>query len=300
MPNRLPFEIREAVVQVFGKAFWYKDPLRSFLLGAGVSVELYERYADEAKFKIGRHLLAELDRLGEEGWLLQRRIVTELCKLRNVPDPGVPDRDGAVAALRYLKELALAQEIVAREETSTNETRLREAQMRQAAIAARAQRTEQLRATFSAMVTSREDPQGRGYGLEDLIGELCDLHEVPYRPPYRTETEQIDGYLLFEGFDYLIEARWRLGPPSLQDLTAFKGKVDRKLESTRGLFLSIPGFRPEVVTDFMRGGTANVILVDGQDLTLVLEGQVSLVDALKLKIQKAVQEGIIYFPLAQR
>jgi hypothetical protein len=40
--------------------------------------------------------------------------------------------------------------------------------------------------------------------------------------------------------------------------------------------------------------------MDGQDISLVLEGHISLVDALDLKIQKAAQEGIIYFPLAQR
>lgn len=38
----------------------------------------------------------------------------------------------------------------------------------------------------------------------------------------------------------------------------------------------------------------------GQDLTLILEGFVSLVDALDVKVQKAAQEGIIYFPLSRR
>jgi len=30
MSSRLPFEIREAVVAVCGKAFWLKDPFRAF------------------------------------------------------------------------------------------------------------------------------------------------------------------------------------------------------------------------------------------------------------------------------
>jgi hypothetical protein len=58
---RLPFEIREAVVQVCGKAFWLKDPLRSFLLSAGVPPDLYDRFPDESKYKIARHVLGELD-----------------------------------------------------------------------------------------------------------------------------------------------------------------------------------------------------------------------------------------------
>ncbi len=41
MSSRLPFEIREAMIKVCGKAFWYKDPLKSLLLQAGVPVPLY-------------------------------------------------------------------------------------------------------------------------------------------------------------------------------------------------------------------------------------------------------------------
>jgi hypothetical protein len=50
---RLPFEIREAVVQVC--------PLRSFLLSAGVPPDLYDHFPDESKYKIARHVLGELD-----------------------------------------------------------------------------------------------------------------------------------------------------------------------------------------------------------------------------------------------
>jgi hypothetical protein len=40
--------------------------------------------------------------------------------------------------------------------------------------------------------------------------------------------------------------------------------------------------------------------MDGADLSLILEGHVSLTDGLDLKIQKAAQEGIIFFPLGAR
>jgi hypothetical protein len=97
-----------------------------------------------------------------------------------------------------------------------------------------------------------------------------------------------------------VEARWRKEPPTEGDIGAFKAKVDKKLASTCGLFVSHVGFRPEVVMEFTRGTTANIILMDGSDIALIVEGHVSLVDALDLKVQKAAQEGIIYFPLSQR
>jgi hypothetical protein len=300
MSTKLPFEIREALVGVCGRAFWLKDPFRSFLMSCGVPPDVYDRYSEESKFKIARHVLAELDAKGDEGFLIQRRIVTELCKLRQVPDENVPDRDAAIKALEYLKELAVTQKLFVEEDRSTAEARTQEVRRKQAALAARAQKMEQLRAAYSAMVVSKDDPQTRGYGLEDLLAELFEAHEISYRRPYRTNTEQIDGHFEFKGFDYLVEARWRAQYPVEADLAAFKTKVDKKLTSTRGLFMSIIGFRPEIVLEFTRGVSSNIVLMDGTDLSLILEGHISLVDALDLKIQKAAQEGIIFFPLSQR
>jgi len=299
MSNRLPFEIREAVVSVCGKCFWLKDPFRAFMLSCGVPDELYDRFAEESKYKIARHLLSELDALGEEGYQIQRRIVTELAKLRKVPDDNVPDRESALEALRWLKELAVNHKMVALKSKVEQQNRAEEARRRQAALVARANKMEQLRTTYAAIASATEDPQSRGYGLEDLLSELFAVHEITYRPPYRTGTEQIDGSFSFKGFDYLVEARWRKGQPTEAELAALKTKVDKKITSTRGLFVSIVGFRPEVVMEFTRGVTSNIILMDGIDLLLILEGRVSLVDALDMKVQKAAQEGIILYPLTE-
>lgn len=39
--------------------------------------------------------------------------------------------------------------------------------------------------------------------------------------------------------------------------------------------------------------------MDGQDLALILEGRVSLIEALQIKLDKAAQQGVIFYPLAQ-
>jgi len=269
------------------------------MVSSGVPEELYDGFADESKYEIARHLLSELDAIGDEGYQIQRRIVTELAKLRKVPDDNVPDREAALNALRWLKELALNHKMIALKSKVEQQSRAEEARRRQAALVARANKMEQLRTTYAAIASATEDPQSRGYGLEDLLSELFAVHEITYRPPYRTGTEQIDGSFSFKGFDYLVEARWRKGQPTEADLAVLKTKVDKKITSTRGLFVSIPGFRPEVVLEFTRGVTSNIVLMDGVDLLLILEGRVSLIDALDIKIQKAAQEGIILFPLAE-
>lgn len=46
MTSRLPLKIREAMIRVCGKAFWYKDPLKSLLLQRARS--FYQRRDYEA------------------------------------------------------------------------------------------------------------------------------------------------------------------------------------------------------------------------------------------------------------
>jgi len=294
----LPAEVKSALIEVCGRAFWYKQPLFDMFARAGIPEELYLKYEHEPKFKIGRQLLADLEAAGEEGYLLQRRLLTELCKLRNLPDSEVPDKDAGLAALRTLKEVAKAHDLDVKEEKTVRTRTKADAAQEVQKARDRERRLRELYAAFVDLSTS-DDHQARGYSLEDLLKELFAIFELRYRKSYKVEGEQVDGFFTFGGFDYLVEARWRREQPSLQDLLAFKGKVDRKIESTRGVVVSIAGFRDDIVQRLREAGAANLILVDGYDLNLILEGRVSLVDALQAKVDKAAQEGIVYFPLSR-
>lgn len=294
---RLPFEIKNALIEVCGRSFWYKQPLFDLFARAGIPEERYLKYEHEPKFKMARQLIDDLEGIGEEGLLLQRRLVTELCKLRTLPDSEVPDKDAGLSALRKLKELAVEQKIVFEEEKQQTQRTIIDAEARVQKARERDRRLAELHDAFSSMLVS-SDHQARGYGLEDLLSELFAIFELRYRKSYRAEGEQIDGFFAFGGFDYLVEARWRKKQPTLEDLLAFKGKVDRKIESTRGFFVSVQGFRPDTIQRLREAGPANLILLDGYDLTLILEGRVSLIDGLQAKIDKASQEGILHYPLS--
>lgn len=76
--------------------------------------------------------------------------------------------------------------------------------------------------------------------------------------------------------------------------------MDSKLESTRGVFVSMAGFDVSAVDYFMgmaRGARNNLLLIDGQDIALMAQGQLGLQDALDYKIQAASQEGRWWAPL---
>lgn len=291
--DSLPYDVTEAMVQCFGRSFHYKDGVASFMLSAGVDRALMEKYRNEPKFKWARSVLAELGQ-SEDGRHVQRRILTQLCNMRNVADQDVPDRDAGIEALRSLKALALARDLIVRKQRDKDQSNARAAEERQRLVEERANKLAKLRDQFTAAVTT-ENRQSAGYSLEDLLVELFALFELDYRRSYRTPTgtQQIDGQFTFDGFHYLVEARWRKDRPSEPEIAGFKHKVDGKLESTRGLFVAVQGYRPEVVEQF-NGRGANIILIDGSHLIHVLEGRIDLREMLKLVIDKAAQEGVVF------
>ena len=292
----LPFEITEAMISCFGKCFYYKDKMEAFLRAAGVGPVLIQKYRAEMKFPWARKTLADLSQ-SEAGQQIQRRILTELCKLRNVPDDAVPDRNAALNALRNVKALAIQHDLYVEEQKVAGNQRQTLAKERQQVLAERAAKLDTLKKQFSDAFVS-PNRQSAGYSLEVLLRELFSLFGIEYRKPYKTETEQIDGHIWFEGFDYLVEARWRKDQPSVQEIGGFKTKVDSKLESTRGIFIAVQGIRPEVVAQF-QGRGCNIIFWDGADLIEVLEGRMDLRDAMKFKIEKAAQEGRTFVPLSK-
>ena len=119
----LPYEIIEAMIQCFGRCFHYKDLMASFLVSAGLERVLVDKHRGEYKFTWARRLLTELGEL-DEGLLLQRRILTELCKLKDIPDPKVSDRDSAIEALRKLKHLAVEHDLLTIEQQTKGEQKV--------------------------------------------------------------------------------------------------------------------------------------------------------------------------------
>jgi len=292
----IPYEISEAMVQCFGKCFHYKDGVAAFMRQAGVSSTLIEKYRDEPKYVWARRVIADLNQ-NQQGHDVLRRMLTELCKLRKVPDEKVPDRNAALDALRALKELAVHHDLYVEDKRSAGTQRQELAKQKERIICERSDKLKKLHKTFSDGLTN-PNRQAAGYTLEDILRELFGLFEIDYRKSYKTAVEQIDGHVNFEGFDYIVEARWRKGQPTEAEISGFQGKVERKLESTRGLFVAVQGVRAEVVSAFSGRG-CNVIIVDGYDLAQILEGLIDLRDALKFKIEKAAQEGRAFVSLSE-
>lgn len=109
--------------------------------------------------------------MGDEGLLLQRRLLTELCKLRDLPDKEVPDRDAGLDALRALKAAAQRHDLVAQEEKATAARRTSDAEAVVQQARDRQRRLQELYQAFTGLAEA-DDRQARGYELEDLLREL--------------------------------------------------------------------------------------------------------------------------------
>lgn len=286
----LSYDVKDQIIQCFGKCFHFKDNVESFLRSAGVSRELAQKYKDEAKYVWARKVLNDLENF-EDGKVIQRKILGELCKLRNVPAE-VPDRNAGIDALRKLKSMVAEKEIQFEEQKTQTKSRAEQLKDKTKIILERSNKLSELRDMFFKGLTS-EDRQKAGYELEHILKELFALSEMEYKKPYKTETQQIDGHFKFDGFNYLVEAKWRKDMPNENEIGGFQRKVITKFDSTRGLFVSVNGYRDEVISQF-NGQGANIILMTGEDLMHILEGRIELKEALQIKVDKASQYGIVY------
>jgi hypothetical protein len=291
----LPYEIRNQIIQCIGTCFYYKDNVEAFFISCGIDKRVASKHKDSYKFTWARKLFDDLDEI-PDGYLLQKKILTELCKFKKLPDPKAENPDAGLSALRKLKELAVENKIEFEEMKKDTKNRKVISEEKVKIIKERAQRLRDLKDMFYEGI-SKEDRASAGYTLEDILERLFPIFNLDYRKSYRTDTQQIDGHFSFEGFDYLVEAKWRADQPNESEIGGFERKVKTKLESTRGIFVSINGFRDEVIKQF-DGKGSNILFMTGEDLIHLLEGRIDLKEVLRIKIAKAAQEGKVFIPVS--
>jgi hypothetical protein len=298
----LSADLREAVVTACGEAFHYKDTLRPVFVNAGVPGQLFDalrQQDNKSKYTICREILLELDRRGEPGLKVQRAIVAELAALR-APMADADPQQGR-RALERVRAMAKDARVLVDQDSGEIAARRKRRALEEAARTAEAEKKAELRKRFYelAQPSTQRTPQQRGYAFEGFLKDLFASERIPFRGSYRVgSVEQIDGAFKLDSRDYLVEARWRNEPPAINDVFTFTQKIEGKADGTRGLFVSMLGPRPEVVDQLSRV-TKRVLIMDGQDLAVVVQGLRTLREALELKADKAAHEGVLFYALGQ-
>lgn len=155
---------------------------------------------------------------------------------------------------------------------------------------------EELRNRFLQLTTENSSvaqKQKRGYELETILVELARLSNLTVTEPFRNSGEQIDGAFKFEGENYLLEAKWQNREMNNESLYQFAGKTEGKMYG-RGVFVSVNGFSEGAVDMLIRGKAVKTVLVDGEDLIHVLEGNLTFAEMVDKKVVAAQSSGSIY------
>jgi hypothetical protein len=134
-------------------------------------------------------------------------------------------------------------------------------------------------------------PQQRGYALEDLLKDLFDAFDLDPKASFRVSGDQVDGGFTLDEH-YILEAKWENTPSARSALDVFSAKVGRTSENTLGLFLAMNGFEPAAVEAHCKKGSP-LVLMDGGDLYVVLDGRIDLRELLRRKRRHAAMTGNI-------
>jgi hypothetical protein len=200
-------------------------------------------------------------------------------------------------AIEDLRRLAKRSQLLVDPEQLKQRQRKEEVAAAIEARTFRSQKLAALRKQFQAL-HQEANTQSRGYAFEKLLAELFRTYEFDFTGSYKTEIDQVDGALVLDGFTYLVEARWRQQSAVEADLAGLSNKASRRIHATRAIFISMAGFRPEVVAQYRLAHESRLILIDGEDLALIFEGRVELPDALRAKTHAASVDGEPHLRLA--
>lgn len=171
------------------------------------------------------------------------------------------------------------------------EERKRTFQIMQEERVAASAKLETLKNAFQFLVA--KPAQKRGFAFEKFLNDLFEYYELDPRRSFRIAGEQIDGAFTFENMDYLVEAKWQDSLINAGNLHEFAGKISRKFKATLGLYISFNGYSADSL-NVNAPGIKAMILMDGQDLTYVLDGRIDLLDLLYRKRRHAAETGDIY------
>lgn len=172
----------------------------------------------------------------------------------------------------------------------------REAAKRETAAATQSEHSRALEAIKKAFyeLAGLADRQEAGRRLEGVLNNLFALFGLDPREPFRVVGEQIDGSFVLDNEHYLVEAKWEKDSLSEAPLSVFREKVASKSTVTRGVFIALNGCTSDALDAITRGKQPNFFLLDGYDLSLLLEGRMRLDDLLRAKLRRLAEEGKVF------
>jgi restriction endonuclease Mrr len=301
-PKRVNAAIVQPLKEALALAFWYKKDLRAFLSTVLPDVGLvahldWTDYKRNIVHQLLDTLVAHQDKYLDEllDLLLATADITDPSHLKRIEDGEQKYKDAVVALTSLRAQVEPYREW--RNEAEEASRRRREEDAKAAVQRAISDKLLELKRLLYELIADT-DHQKRGYALERLLNQMFALFDIDAKASFRVVGEQIDGAFTFEGTEYLLEAKWQQHRSDVPDLDSFAGKIGRKLENTLGLFMSVNGFQDSVIETYSQN-RPRLFLMDGADLSAVLEDRIPLPDLLRRKRQHASRTGEVFISAYQ-
>ena len=151
----------------------------------------------------------------------------------------------------------------------------------------------EMREDFQIICLGSHTAQQRGYAFEKFLTKMARFFDLKTSESFRLKGTQIDGTIKFDGENYSLEAKWHDRSLSDEPLLAFCHKQEINMHG-RGIFISVNGYTAGALSMLERSSIKNTILMDGEDITLILQEMITLPAALDKKIHAAQTRGMFY------
>ena len=138
---------------------------------------------------------------------------------------------------------------------------------------------------YDNLANVSNNPQSRGYKLEELLTGLLEICQIRVTASFRRNDggEQIDGGFETDGWYYLVECKWQSTTVNQQQIDGLSGKVRRSGAQTMGVLLSINGWSNNVVGLLKQETEKRILLMDGNDIRAVMSGDITFISLLQAK-----------------
>lgn len=293
MPDapEIPLDIRIAMRDCILAIFWPRKDIIKFLADVGCDADLLP----PPETDLPRHVIIDVVFSGltarpDRGHPAFQPMIDALAHWSHF-DPYYFDKLVKLDRAEAQQKIAHLKGAVERRNSSTINRRVAASKAKQSQ--SQANDLSALKQAFTKIYGTDLTPQARGKLFEKFLQELFRRQSVKMRDPFRIVGEEIDGTFKFEGENYIMEAKWQDSGASTDQLYKFAYKVDGKMQG-RGLFISVNGFSNEALRALVHGKMIQTILMDGSDLSAVLEQRISLEAMLDYKIRAAQTRGEVY------
>lgn len=282
---RLPQDIANLLAVAIRDVIWFKDRVYDFFKSNDVPALILKEVKAQQKqqvptIKTVHYVLDELDRFGESGWPITKKLLTSMHYWK---DTQSIDSDRLEKARKSLTALQTGCEAYLREQVHKEEQEVqrREREMHQARVDRSAMKgldhalLQSLRNEFDE-IYPMTDAQKRGNRFEQLLNKIFRYYSERSEGSFNRVGEQLDGLFYFDKHCYYVEARWKKEKTNAGDISRLRDRaVSGFGGDTKALFISFEGYTTDCLESLKGRTDERVLLMDGGDIRLILDCQIA-------------------------